>query len=119
MIAAGHGRRWITWLHRGQPDSRISPSGRLRWGRPNLSMLRPTKPSSAGSSVTDASIVMSTPIEMPMATPRMIDVFMSSRPSTEITTVVPAKSTARPAVSIACTTLRSGSSPAAGPRGTG
>ena len=62
-------------------------------------MLRPTKPSSAGSSVTDASIVVSTPIEMPMATPRMIDVFMSSRPSTEITTVVPAKSTARPAVS--------------------
>ena len=76
-------------------------------------MLRPTKPSSAGSSVTDASIVVSTPIAMPMATPRMIDVFISSRPSTEITTVVPANSTARPAVSSACTTLRSGSSPAA------
>ena len=71
-------------------------------------MLRPTKPSSAGSSVTDANIVVSTPIEMPMATPRIIDVFISSRPSTEMTTVVPANSTARPAVSSACTTAAFG-----------
>ena len=42
----------------------------------------------------------------------MIDVFISRSPSTEITTVVPANSTARPAVSMARTTLRSGSSPA-------
>ncbi len=81
-------------------------------------MLRPTKPSSAGSSVTDANMVVSTPIEMPIATPRITDVFISSRPSTEITTVVPAKSTARPAVSSACTTAALGHrDPRRDPRG--
>ena len=76
-------------------------------------MLRPTNPSSAGSSVIDASMVVSTPAAIAMDTPRMIDVFMSHRPSTEMITVDPANNTARPAVSMACTTLRSGSRPAA------
>ena len=62
--------------------------------------------------MTAASMVVKTPIAIAIDTPRMIDVFMSQRPSTEIMTVVPANSTARPAVSIARTTLRSGSSPA-------
>ena len=75
-------------------------------------MLRPTKPSTAGNSVIDATIVMSTPSEIAMATPRLLDSFMSSRPRIEIITVVPAKRTARPAVSTARTTAPSGSSPA-------
>ena len=74
-------------------------------------MLRPTNPRSAGSSVTDAIIVMNTPMAIAIATPRMTDCPMKSRPSTEMSTVVPAKSTARPDVSTARTTAASGSSP--------
>ncbi len=60
-----------------------------------------TKPSSAGSSVTEAIIVTSTVSDAPMPRPCTNDSPMSSRPSSEMTTVVPAKSTARPAVSMA------------------
>ena len=76
-------------------------------------MLPPTKPSSAGNSVSDASIVVSTPIETATAVPRMTVVFISSRPSTEMITVVPANNTARPAVPMARTVACSGSRPAA------
>ena len=64
-------------------------------------MFVPTNPSSAGSSVTDATIVMNTPIAIAMATPRMTDWPMNSSPRIETRTVVPAKSTARPEVSTA------------------
>ena len=53
-------------------------------------------------------MVMSTPRAMPTPSPPM---FMAKRPSTEMTTVVPAKRTARPEVSTARTTAPSGSSP--------
>ena len=50
----------------------------------------------------------------------MIDVFMSSRPSSEITTVVPAKSTARPAVSMRADDAALRVEPGVrGPRGSG
>ena len=52
-------------------------------------MLRPTKPSSAGSSVSAAAIVVSTPIVVPTATPRNVWVLRTSRPSSAMTTVVP------------------------------
>ena len=63
-MAAGHGRRWITRLHRYQTDSVMLALARrfTATAADHLSMLRPTKPSSAGSNVTDASMVVSTPI---------------------------------------------------------
>ena len=62
----------------------------------------PAKPSSAGSSVIDAIIVTATTIggadgEAATRTPTS----MTSMPSSEMTTVVPANRTARPAVSMA------------------
>ena len=74
-------------------------------------MLRPTNPSSAGSSVTDAVMVTSTPSAVPIATPRNVSVLRTSSPSRAMTTVLPAKSTARPAVSSATTVAASGSRP--------
>ena len=71
-------------------------------------MLLPTKPSTAGSSVTAASIVISTPSEMPIARPCTAGTSISSIPSTAMTTVVPANTTERPAVSSASTTALSG-----------
>ena len=64
-------------------------------------MLRPTKPSSAGSSVIAASIVISTAEMAPTATLRMKSRFIMNMPSSEMTTVMPAKTTARPDVSSA------------------
>ena len=61
----------------------------------------PTKPSSAGSSVTEAIIVKSTVIDAPTAMPFMKLTPMINMPRSEITTVVPANNTARPAVSTA------------------
>ena len=58
-------------------------------------------------------IVVSTPIVVPTATPRKVWVLSTSSPSSAITTVVPANSTARPAVSRASTTAASGSRPEA------
>ena len=80
MMAAGHGRRWITRLQRYQPDCVGSRCARrLTPGSDHLSILRPTKPRSAGRSVTAASIVVSTPIAIAIDTPRMIDVFISQQ----------------------------------------
>jgi hypothetical protein len=78
-------------------------------------MLVPTKPSTAGSSVTAASIVIRTPIEMPTARPRIMSSPMVNMPITAMITVQPANRTARPAVSIARTVARSGSRPACKP----
>jgi hypothetical protein len=63
----------------------------------------PAKPSRAGSSVSDATIVTATTVAAPIASPVMKLICMMSMPSSEMTTVVPAKDTARPAVSMATT----------------
>ena len=59
----------------------------------------------------DANIVTSTAADAEMATPRMIAKFISNRPSSEITTTVPANITARPAVEAATFMACSGSLP--------
>ena len=66
-----------------------------------LSMRAPTQPSSAGSSVSDASTISSTPTADAMATPVTNARPISDRPSRAMMTVVPAKITARPLVSSA------------------
>ena len=78
-------------------------------------MCRPANPSTAGTSVTEASIVMSTVSEVPMANPRIMSMPMKNMPRKESTTVVPAKSTARPAVLVATTTASRGRRPPASP----
>ena len=82
--------------------------------RPAAATRAPTIVSSAGSSVSEASITSSTPIEAEIATPYRKLTPSSIIPSSAITTVQPANSTARPAVSIACTTDSRGS-PNVGP----
>ena len=67
-------------------------------------MLRPVKPSSAGTNVTDATIITSTVAAAPAPRPRMKSTPIRKSPQSEITTVAPAKSTARPAVSMASST---------------
>ena len=63
---------------------------------------------------------MSTPMAAPIATPRTNSRPITSRPSSAMTTVVPAKSTARPAVSSAATTADSGiEAGVRAPRGSG
>ncbi len=57
-------------------------------------------------------MVMSTTTAAPMASPDTKLICMTSMPRSEITTVVPAKATARPAVSIALRTAGPMSSPA-------
>ena len=74
-----------------------------------------TMPRSAGSKVTDASIMTSTPIAAPVASPRTNDKPMMYKPSSEIMTVTPAKRTARPLVSTASTTASSTDIPACRP----
>ena len=73
----------------------ISPRQRV------TSMRSRTNASSAGSSVTEAIIVAATGIAAATASPLMNGRPMKSMPSSEITTVSPAKITARPAVSMA------------------
>ena len=72
-----------------------------------ISTRRPAKPSRAGSSVSEATSVVATTAAVPSARPVMKLTCMTSMPSSEITTVVPANSTARPAVSMAMTVERS------------
>ncbi len=76
------------------------------------SMRRRTKLSSAGSSVSEAIIVVRTASAAPTARPLMNETPISSMPSSEMMTIVPAKLTDRPAVSMAVTVASSGSSPA-------
>ena len=108
-IATGQGRRWIVRAHRAQTVC-SGGLGRFVIGSANLSMVCPTKPSTAGSSVTAAAITSSTASAAPIESPRMNERPIRNRPNNEITTVPPANSTARPLVSIACTTACSGSS---------
>jgi hypothetical protein len=74
-------------------------------------MFFPTKPMTAGRRVTDASIVTSTVAAPPIATPSTNAKPISRMPSREMTTVVPANRTARPAVTNAARFAVSGSSP--------
>ncbi len=73
----------------------------------------PTRPSRAGSRVTEASMVTATVEAAPMPSPEMNLRPMSSMPRSDTTTVRPAKTTARPAVSMARPTESSGERPAA------
>ena len=59
------------------------------------------KPSRAGSSVTEATMVASTVRAAPMARPVTKARPITNMPHSEMTTVVPANSTARPAVLMA------------------
>ena len=68
------------------------------------SIFSPAKPSSAGSSVSDAATVMATTRAAPRASPFTKVTRTSSRPTSEMTTVVPANRTERPAVSMAMAT---------------
>ena len=61
------------------------------------------KPSSAGRRVSDATIVTATTVAALTASPVTKLMPMMIMPSSEMTTVVPANSTARPAVSMAST----------------
>ncbi len=68
--------------------------------RQRVSSIRlPAKPTSAGSSVSDAATVTATTDAAPIARPVTKVTPMRSMPSSEMTTVVPANSTDRPAVS--------------------
>ena len=73
----------------------ISPRRRVN------SMRSPAKPNKAGSNVSEANSVSATTTAMPIAMPETKLSCMISSPSSEITTVEPAKTTARPAVFIA------------------
>ena len=108
--SAAHGRRCNERAQRAHTVW----SGSTRFfapGSANLSIVWPTNPSTAGSSVTAAAITNSTASDAPTARPRMNDTPITKSPSSEITTVPPANSTARPLVSIAWTTARCGSTP--------
>ncbi len=74
------------------------------------SIVRPANPRSAGSRVIEASITTATVTDVPTASPLTKSTPIRNRPRIEMTTVQPANTTARPAVSIARTTARSGSS---------
>ena len=71
----------------------------------------PVKDSSAGSSVSDAITVIATVAAAAIATPFSSGCRSTSSPSMPMTTVVPAVSTARPAVRIAATTASWGCIP--------
>ena len=66
-----------------------------------VSMRLPTMASNAGSKVTDATIMTATPIAIPTASPFTKDKPIASKPRSATMTVIPAKTTARPEVSIA------------------
>ena len=68
MSAMAHGRRCTTRLHRNQM-LRSEVFVDLAHGRPHLSMLCPVKPRIAGSSVTEAIMVISTANAAPVARP--------------------------------------------------
>ena len=78
-------------------------------------MRRPIMPSSAGRSVSEANMVKATASAEATAGPRRKVTPSRSMPSSATITVVPAKKTARPAVSIAVTTASWTSSPSRRP----
>ena len=74
-------------------------------------MRLPTIVMSEGRSVIDAIIITATAMAIPIANPLTNDKPIARRPSSAMITVEPAKSTARPDVSIASTTDSSMESP--------
>jgi hypothetical protein len=72
----------------------------------------PTTASSAGSSVTDAAIMTSTVSDVAIARPCSGRSPMTSNPSSEMTTVLPAIRTERPAVVIVSVSAAALSAPA-------
>ena len=87
------------------PPAAITP-------RQRVTLMRcPANPSSAGSRVSDAARTVSTVAEAPTARPWMNLRPITHMPSTLITTVMPAKKTARPAVSMASTVASSSGKP--------
>ena len=80
----------------------ITPRQRL------TSTRSPAKPSSAGRSVSDATTVTSTTTAELIARPEMNEMPITIMPRNEMTTVRPAKVTARPAVSMAMAVASSG-----------
>ncbi len=75
-------------------------------------MLLPTKPSTAGSRVSEVKIVIATARIAPVASPLMNSMPTRYMPASEMMTVQPAKKTALPDVDTALVTARWGSMPA-------
>ena len=110
-IAEIHGWCCTTRLHRYQTLRFAVVSAVALRRTEKRSIERPTKPRSAGTSVIDASMTTATVTDAPMARPITKSTPMMNRPSREMTTVVPANSTARPAVSMERTVAACGSIP--------
>ena len=111
-----HGRRWIMRLQRYQKLSGVGVAPVCRsLGRCKRSMARPAKPSMAGSNVKAAAITSTTAAIVPTASPWRNGSCRRKRPSKEMTTVVPANSTARPDVASAVATAWRGSRPSNSP----
>lgn len=96
--AMGHGWRCTNRLHRYQFESGPVLAPVPSRGIANRSTAGPANPSRAGSSVTEATMVNSTAKMALTAMPLTKEMPMMNRPSMEMHTVTPAKSTARPAV---------------------
>ena len=92
------------------PPNTLPP--RKVFSRDGLASRVPVKESSAGSSVSEAITVMATVAAAAIATPFSSAWRSTSSPSMPMTTVVPAVSTARPAVRMAVTTASGASRPA-------
>ena len=74
-------------------------------------MLLPTKPSTAGSNVSDVTTVNATAMIAPVASPFTNEIPIRNMPAREMITVQPAKNTALPDVITALLTAACGSSP--------
>ena len=104
--ASGHGRACTISLQRRHSDSRgaAPATARCRARRDGRTIFGPKRESSAGSTVSDASITNSTANTDASESPYMKLTPVANIPSSAITTVVPASKIARPEVSIASST---------------
>jgi hypothetical protein len=95
-----------TSLQRRHRDARggLPPAALREAARVGLTSRAPKRDSSAGSSVSEASIVKSTAMTEPIASPYMKLTPVTNIPSSAMITVVPASKTALPEVSIASST---------------
>ncbi len=112
-MSAVHGRRWTARAYASQRDGRRRGPRAAPPGTRRRSMRRPAKPSRAGSRVTAASAATRTARLEEIATPLRNGRRIAKSPSSEMTTMSPARSTARPAVQIDSAIAASGSRPAA------
>ena len=114
---ASTGCRWTTPAQRSAAGRSFLPERpntlppRKVFSRDGRASLAPLKPSRAGSSVSEAITVIATVTAAAIATPFSSDWRSTSSPSMPMTTVVPAVSTARPAVRIAVTSASAGRAP--------